>query len=264
MARTGGIAKFKGSLDDLVFYELDGQRVVRRKGRVSKSVFKKSKRYARVRENCSEFGHASRIAKLIRSSVLPGMRQLTDKTAGPYLVSAIVKTLKKGEGTRGMLGFDLQSHPENLIGFSFRKGHTFGELLPVKLPEPVFLNGRLTCQVQVPALNTQTDLNAPTGSTHLRFYMQTLTLSQYADIDGEYLPTNKAANGLRSLAEGDLISLSAANLSAQTLSCTLNASTPLAEDVAVVVILGLAFYQEVNGEHKLLEQGRGCVVLGVG
>ncbi|MCY0978391.1 hypothetical protein PGH12_03230 [Chryseobacterium wangxinyae] len=66
MATYESLIKLKGSLGDLVFYNLNGKNVVRKKSGFNKNSFKKSASYEKVRQNSSEFGHCSKIGKTIR------------------------------------------------------------------------------------------------------------------------------------------------------------------------------------------------------
>ncbi len=66
MATYESLLKLKGSLGDLVFYNLNGKNVVRKKSGFNKNSFKKSASYEKVRQNSSEFGHCSKIGKTIR------------------------------------------------------------------------------------------------------------------------------------------------------------------------------------------------------
>ena len=63
MARYKSILQFQGSIDGLVFYELNGVSVVRKKSGFNRDDFKTKENYARVRENSSEFGHCSKTGK---------------------------------------------------------------------------------------------------------------------------------------------------------------------------------------------------------
>jgi hypothetical protein len=56
MAKTSGIIKIEGTVEDLTFYKKDGRNFVRRKGGVSKERIENDPNYVRTRENNSEFG----------------------------------------------------------------------------------------------------------------------------------------------------------------------------------------------------------------
>ncbi len=67
MAKQAGIIKLTGSIDGLNFYYLKGKPVVRKSGGgFNGKRIRKEKRYARVRENASEFGHCSSTKKWFR------------------------------------------------------------------------------------------------------------------------------------------------------------------------------------------------------
>lgn len=69
MATYESFIKLNGAIGDLVFYNLNGKNVVRKKSGFNKTAYKKSPTYEKVRQNSSEFGHCSKIGKLIRSCI---------------------------------------------------------------------------------------------------------------------------------------------------------------------------------------------------
>ncbi|MCW1962220.1 hypothetical protein [Chryseobacterium viscerum] len=69
MATYESLITITGAVGDLVFYNLNGKNVVRKKSGFNKVAFKKSPSYEKVRQNSSEFGHCSKIGKIIRKSL---------------------------------------------------------------------------------------------------------------------------------------------------------------------------------------------------
>ncbi len=69
MATYESLIKIKGAVGDLVFYNLNGKNVVRKKSGFNKKAFKKNASYEKVRQNSSEFGHCSKMGKIIRKSL---------------------------------------------------------------------------------------------------------------------------------------------------------------------------------------------------
>ncbi|MGO4709760.1 hypothetical protein AB4Y90_11730, partial [Chryseobacterium sp. 2TAF14] len=69
MATYESFIKLNGAIGDLIFYNLNGKNIVRKKSGFNKTAFKKSPTYEKVRQNSSEFGHCSKIGKLIRSCI---------------------------------------------------------------------------------------------------------------------------------------------------------------------------------------------------
>ncbi|PWN59610.1 hypothetical protein [Chryseobacterium oncorhynchi] len=69
MATYESVIKITGAVGDLVFYNLNGKNVVRKKSGFNKTAFKKNPSYEKVRQNSSEFGHCSKVGKAIRASL---------------------------------------------------------------------------------------------------------------------------------------------------------------------------------------------------
>ncbi|WP_160140072.1 hypothetical protein [Chryseobacterium sp. c4a] len=78
MATYESLIKIKGAVGDLVFYTLNGKNVVRKKSGFNKTAFKKDPSYEKVRQNSSEFGHCSKMGKIIRSSLDPYLKETGD------------------------------------------------------------------------------------------------------------------------------------------------------------------------------------------
>ncbi|MGC4128335.1 MAG: hypothetical protein QM564_01965 [Bergeyella sp.] len=69
MAKYKSLVELQGSIGDLVFYNLNGIPVVRRKSGFSKEAYESNPNYKKVRENSTEFGHCSKSGKLLRETV---------------------------------------------------------------------------------------------------------------------------------------------------------------------------------------------------
>lgn len=78
MATYESLIKINGAVGDLVFYTLNGKNVVRKKSGFNKTAFKKSPSYEKVRQNSSEFGHCSKVGKIIRQVLNQYIKQAED------------------------------------------------------------------------------------------------------------------------------------------------------------------------------------------
>lgn len=78
MATYESIVKIKGAVGDLVFYDLNGKNVVRKKSGFNKAAFKKAPSYEKVRQNSSEFGHCSKTGKIIRTNLNSYIKEAGD------------------------------------------------------------------------------------------------------------------------------------------------------------------------------------------
>ncbi|MCP1299072.1 hypothetical protein NK356_07845 [Chryseobacterium sp. S0630] len=89
MATYESVIKITGAVGDLVFYTLNGKNVVRKKSGFNKAAFKKNPSYEKVRQNSSEFGHCSKMGKMIRKSL-----EIYIKEAGdPLLYQKFAKVM---------------------------------------------------------------------------------------------------------------------------------------------------------------------------
>ena len=91
MAKYKSLVEFSGTIGDLVFYNLNGTPVVRRKSGFSKEAYQSNPNYQKVRENSSEFGHCSKVGKMIRTSLQPYLDDCEDK----YLYQKFAQLMTK-------------------------------------------------------------------------------------------------------------------------------------------------------------------------
>ncbi|KMQ68366.1 hypothetical protein ACM39_07545 [Chryseobacterium sp. FH2] len=89
MATYESIIKIKGTVGDLVFYNLNGKNIVRKKSGFNKNAFKKSPSYEKVRQNSSEFGHCSKVGKMIRKALEKFIKESND----PLLYQKFAKVM---------------------------------------------------------------------------------------------------------------------------------------------------------------------------
>ena len=89
MATFKNLDELKGKIGDLVFYNLNGKPVVRRKSGFSKEGFENNPNYKKVKENSSEFGHCSKSGKALRVALEPFIGDYEDK----YLYQKFAKVM---------------------------------------------------------------------------------------------------------------------------------------------------------------------------
>lgn len=131
MATYESIIKITGAVGDLVFYNLNGKNVVRKKSGFNKTAFKKNPSYEKVRQNSSEFGHCSKMGKVIR-----GCLDFYIKKAGdPLLYQKFAKLMTEIKdldtvSKRGERTVEFGLHTEE--GKKILKDFQFGEIKNIK------------------------------------------------------------------------------------------------------------------------------------
>jgi len=75
MARQAGDTIITKTIDDLVFYKMDGKGYVRRKSSLTRKKFKTSHRFANSRKNAERFAKGNRIASEVYHTIPATERQ---------------------------------------------------------------------------------------------------------------------------------------------------------------------------------------------
>lgn len=127
MAKYQSIVKIKGTIDDYVFYDLNGISVMRKKSGFNGEDFKSKESYRKVRENSSEFGHCSKSGKMLREALQPFIQESGDK----YLYQSFAKLMTKikdldTESQRGKRR--IQHGLKNPLSTELLRNFQFGEM----------------------------------------------------------------------------------------------------------------------------------------
>ncbi|MGQ1891300.1 hypothetical protein ACT29H_12745 [Thermophagus sp. OGC60D27] len=236
MARQESFLKLKGRVGDLTFYKSGGKYLARTKGGIDGDRIKNDPRFARTRENGQEFLRAVKAGKLLRDAFREQLTLTSDRGMSGRLSSAFSKIVKSDEvsarGERNVMAGDVAL----LTGFEFNANsnlkNIFTEGYGASLAEGV-------AEVLIDAFNPSS-IRKPEGATHGQF----VTVAGFFDF-----------NGLESAAatvEGEPFSLDESEHLEETL--TIGSVEPVEGGVGVVM-LGLLFWQEVNGELYKLNNG---------
>ena len=89
MARSKGILKIEGTLQDITFYKTGDGNLVKTKSSVNKQRILSDLAFARTRENGAEFGQAAKSGKLLRGT----LRNLMLTTADSRVTSRVTRTM---------------------------------------------------------------------------------------------------------------------------------------------------------------------------
>jgi hypothetical protein len=258
MARPKGIIKLGGTINELSFYKRLGKEIVRTPGGPSSKQVGTRKSCQRNRENLDEFLHgAVHSSKIFRIS-LNGMKHLWHPDASGMLNKLFRHMIEHTPGVRGQRPVQVLTHKEMLKGFLFHPELSFDAI--VKCSYSCSVNGdRNRSEISIPPSGSAPFTDVPSGATHYRFLFAISALSEYAFVKTreKYEATDKVADGLCHLAASDFI---ATNRPAPALSLTTSFSPAVvpASTTAVILSLGVEFYQEVNGVNYRLKQ-KGCM-----
>jgi len=238
MAKQTGIIKLKGTIGGISFYKTADGHLAREKGGVDANRIANDPAFQRTRENGSEFGRAGKGGKVLRNAIRVLLQNAKDKRVVSRLTKdllAIVKTDATNErGLRTVQDGNLSL----LEGFEFNLNGKLGATLFAAFTK-VYDRVSGDATLNIVAFSPTVRIAAPTGTTHFKVVMGASEL----DFANE---TSTFEND-----ETAILPYSTANTAPIALTASLTANSVL----PVVQILGIEFYQEVNGQMYVLKNG---------
>ncbi len=238
MARQTGIIKLKGTIRDISFYKTSDGHLAREKGGIDKSRMKNDPAFQRTRENGSEFGRAGKGGKLVRSAIRILLLNAKDKRVVSRLTTDLLKVVKTDAvNERGMR--TIEDGSMGLIsGFDFNTNGKLGSTLFAAYSND-FDRASGEASVNIPSFSPSVRIAAPAGTTHFKLVTGASELdfagetSTFESDETAILPYDSADTGIV-----DFVS-----------ALTPNSVLP------VIQVLGVEFYQEVNGQMYPLKNG---------
>jgi hypothetical protein len=238
MARQKGIVKLDGTIGGITFYKSQDGYLAREKGGVEASRIANDPAFARTRENGAEFGRAGKAGKMLRTA----FRALLQNTADPRMVSRLTADFVKviqadATNERGQRNV-IDGEVEMLSGFEFNLRGKLGTTLYAPYTTNIDRVAG-TLEVTIPAFVPVNMVAAPAGSTHFKI------ISAGAEVDFEN-ETFVVDGNDSAITAWDATTTAAITL---TNTVTANSTKPL------FLVLGIEFYQQVNGSMYSLKNG---------
>lgn len=239
MARLEGLIKMKGQIGDLTFFkDKKGKYQVRMKGGVSAERIATDPRFQRTRENGMEFGRANSATKKLRDQLRDVFEQNVDSKISHRLSSRMSKIIKADSvnlrGERVVLAENMPM----LVGIECNQTATLPMVYYGKLQygyDRALGEATLSTEAFVP----RTKIAKLEGATHAKF---TLAVLEYS-ADSEDHPV--------------VIESSAYIDVAAVVPEQIDLTAELAADPskAVILLVGIGYFQEVNGAYYPLANG---------
>jgi hypothetical protein len=238
MARQKGIIKLRGTIGDITFYKTQDGHLAREKGGIDANRIKNDPAFQRTRENGAEFGRAGKAGKILRTAFRSLSMNSADSRVASRLTQLMMKVVKADAvSTRGERNV-LDGETELLSGFEFNAYGKLGStLFAPYTPSIDRVAGSL--DVEIPAFSPLAMLAAPIGTTHFKI----ISAGAEVDFEAETFVIGTSATDILpwTVADTEVISQS-------------NAVTP-ASTKPLFLVVGVEFYQEVNGAMYPLKNG---------
>lgn len=238
MAKQKGIIPLEGTIGNITFYKSRDGYLAREKGGIPADRIANDPAFQRTRENGEEFGRAGAAGKLLRTS----FRALLQNSADSRMVSRLTKEFMKviqadATSTRGQRNV-IDGETEMLKGFDFNIAGKLGTTLYAPFTSSITrASGEL--KVTIPPFVPVNMIAAPAGATHFK------VVSAGSSVDfttGVYTVDS---------AETAILPIGAAATAAIDLVNNVGA----ASTDPLFLVLGIEFYQEVNGATYVLKNG---------
>ena len=247
MARVTGPFKITGTIDGMTFYQDGGENYVKKAGGgFDGKAIKTKDSMVRVRENYTEFGHCASIKSVFMGALRPYLSKLKGRKLHSGMTSLFVQiknfdpVSKRGE-RRVSLGLTTTDGHNLLLTYSYPERFTVDQVLGNRF------------QVDMTTLNCSC----------LDFDVSGIAFPEYAThvglLYGVVVMDFEGIQAKAFLADEYYIAKNDVNH-----SITLNPVNAPSGTGVRIAVMGVRFYQEVNGVKTKLEAKRGVAVLGVG
>lgn len=238
MAKQKGIIKLDGTISDITFYRSKDGYMAREKGGVSSDRIATDPAFQRTRENGAEFGRAGKAGKLLRNAIRERLLNASDSRMVGRLTQQMVRVIQQDAiNPRGLRNV-IDGEAELLGGFEFNIEGKLATTLYAPYSATIDrVTGTLA--VSIPGFVPINMVTAPGGTTHFKLSSS----GAEVDFENESFVVSTNSTGLL---PWDATTTAVINLSG---SVTANSTHPL------FLVLGIEFYQEVNGQMYSLKSG---------
>jgi hypothetical protein len=238
MARQKGIIKLDGTIGDLTFYKSKEGYLAREKGGVPADRIANDPAFQRTRENGAEFGRAGKAGKLLRTSIRGLLQNSSDSKMVSRLTTLMLKVIQEDAVNPRGLRNVIDGEAELVQGFDFNINGKLGTTIYAPFTSTID-RAAGTLVVNLASFVPLNMIAAPGGSTHFKL------ISAGAEIDFENEVFVADAQETAIL-PWDAVGTAVINLSN---AVTANSAHPL------FLVLGIEFYQQVNGQMYPLKNG---------
>lgn len=263
MARQKGPLKYVGTLGDIRHFKIKGNQgyFAGLTGGPTADQIATDPAFKRTRENMNEFGGSATAGKSLRTSIAGLIRNNGDSQVTGRITAVMKKiNLEDGSEARGKRSILVTLAPQYLEGFEFNKFTSLNGAFnaPYTITPSA---GRDSSTLDIPSFNPLDRMYVPAGATHFKIINAISVLSdfEYNSTTGIYEPKDGTTNGMTDVQDSGYLPVNASS-GALNIVSTLPGSPTISNDVSVVNVLAVEFYQEVNSNYYLFAQGNAMKV----
>lgn len=238
MARQRSIIKLKGTIGDITFYKTQDGHLARERGGISAERIASDPAFQRTRENGAEFARAGKASRLLATAFRSVVLDVADNRMSSRLTQQMVKVIQADATSERGLRNVVDGEAELLTGFEFNLQGKLGSSLYAPFVTTIDrVSGEI--QVDLAAFIPNRMIAAPRGCTHYKV----ISAGAAIDFEAETFVTADTETAILPWNTTATVPITQVN------EVTPNATQPL------FLALGIAFYQEVNGQMYPLKNG---------
>ena len=263
MAKQTGILKYSGNLGGISHYKMKGVKgdLAKVANGPSKEQIATDPKFKRTRENNAEFGVSAKAGKSMRVALASVIKNFAD----PQVVGRITKVFKainlEGVGDRGKRPIDVSLNKEKLIGFEFDKITSFSTIFtaPFSFTENAARN---ESTLTIPAFNPLDYISTPAGATHFRVLNGIAVISdvRWDDVSKVYNVVEPDLDTINVLEYSNYLAVDSPITVSTTIVAALAGAPTMTADASALNVIGIEFYQKVNGSYYLFASGNAMKV----
>ena len=218
-----------------------------------------------TRDNMMEMGCASMAAKVLRLGFMRQRKGICDRYFSGRLNGRMRLVVGAGQGLRGQRKLDIRKNGGLLEGLEFINARPLVYSIGGINEKATVNEARNEVFWTSPTLNRKEQITAPKEATHFTFILGAATVSnfEYSPAQNKYLPLEPKFRNLSSFTDSEPIALNQKIIAPVNLRLQLAEATAIPEAVAVVSVVGVVFFRNVNGELLEMKDAGGMRVLGV-
>lgn len=238
MAKQKGIIKLEGTIGDITFVKTKDGYIAKEKTGLNGDRIATDPAFQRTRENGAEFGRAGKAGKMIRTAFRPLLQNAADSNMTARLTRELMKVIQADatsiRGERNVI----DGEAELLQGFDFNEQGKLATTFFAPFTATIDrVTGALTADI--PSFVPNVMIGYPAGATHFKITAAGASI----DFEGQSFEQKISESAVLPLDGTATAALDLVN------NLTANSTHPL------FLVLGIEFYQEVNGSRYPLKNG---------
>jgi hypothetical protein len=238
MAKQRGIMKLEGTIGGVTFYKSRDGYLAKEKSGVPAERIASDPAFQRTRENGAEFGRAGKGGKVLRNAIRGLLQNARDSRMVSRLTKEMLKVIQfETVNLRGERSL-VDAQTETLEGFDFNINAKLGTTLYAPFTAAIDrVTGAQT--VNLPAFIPQNMISAPSGASHFKI----VSAGTEVNFQDEKFVSVTSATAILPWNSVPTAVINLAN------------ALPAASNYHLFLVVGIEFYQEVNGVMYPLKNG---------